>query len=224
MPEWMIKDKILEQYLTACKEANINDFKRDLRLTRIFEHCSEAVGYKYLRNVIKDNAQLLDIEFTNDLYGNPVIHDYETIKASASTLQYIGVLSNIIKEFGSLNGKRIVEIGGGYGGQCRTILDIYKPDCYHIIDLPEVCELQMRYLEGLPVECFTEPTRQKYDLVISNYAISEIPDNSEYMEQIIAKSKHGYLTCNTEFVQLNFEHNKRSDIKGESINNYILTW
>ena len=223
--EWMVKDKVLTDYLQACKEADLSNFKRDARLKKIFEHSTERQGIDYLNKVYQENISLFDNEFTNDKIGGANKYFSDKVEYSPSTLQYIGVLSNLITHFGSLDNLRIVEIGGGYGGQARTILDIYKPACYHIIDLYEVTLLQSRYLKEFDcVDCFTQPTGQEYDLVISNYALSEIKDNDEYMKQVVMKSKHGYITCNTDFVKLPFEHKRLPDIPSEAKENYILVW
>lgn len=138
--------------------------------------------------------------------------------------QYITVMNRIVELFGSLDKFRICEIGGGYGGQAKVILDNYNPACYHMIDLPEPLALQQRYLNGYPVELFSEPTGQKYDLVISNYAISEIPDNKLYIDEVLRKSLHGYITCNTDLVKLDWSHQKLPDIPGERKTNYVLVW
>jgi len=220
MLEWIVKGQTLESYLQACRDAvkNITTFKRDERLHAIFEHCPKHIADEYYKIIPQ---WLLNKGFTNDFYGSPRLHNYGTKKFSTSTLQYIGVLANLVRMFGSLEGMRIVEIGGGYGGQCRTICDVYGVECYHIIDLPEVCELQRKYCAA---ECYTKPTGQQYDLVISNYALSEIVDNKLYIDEVVKKAKHGYLTCNTDFVQLDFEHSRVNDIIGERETNYILTW
>lgn len=219
-PEWMITGNDLTGYLQACREADINDFKKDQRLNKIFEHCSYAQGKEYMRLILKQTPHLLNNKFTNDDKGNPTLFNIMGRLFSPSTLQYIGVLSNLIKLFGSLDDLKILEIGGGYGGQCKTIMDVYKPACYDIIDLPEVCELQRRYCQA---ECFEHVTAGDYDLVISNYALSEIRYNEIYIEQL-AKCKHGYITCNTDFVQLDFPHRRLPDISTEAANNYILVW
>ena len=220
MLNWIVKGQQLENYLQACRDAvkNITTFKQDERLHAIFEHCPKSIADEYYK-IIPD--ELLNRGFTNDFYGSPKLHNYGQKKFSTSTLQYIGVLSKLIELFGSLDGMRIVEIGGGYGGQCRTIYDMFTPECYHIIDLPEVCELQRRYCQA---KCFTEPTGQQYDLVISNYALSEIVNNKLYIDEVVKKSEHGYLTCNTDFVKLDFEHTRLPDITGERETNYILIW
>lgn len=222
MPEWMIKGRELADYLQACKEADLSNFKRDKRLTKVFEHCSKEIGQAYY-DELPNLHNKINI-FSNDKFGCPIIYKYGIDFYSPSTLQYIYVLHKLTQLVGSLTNIRICEIGGGYGGQACTIFDIYKPVCYHIIDLPEVCELQRRYLNGLPVECFTEPPGQEYDLVISNYALSEIPENTQYVNEVLRKSKHGYITCNTEFVNLDWPHTRLPDIKGEAEFNYILVW
>lgn len=133
-------------------------------------------------------------------------------------------LQNIVKNFGSLDGMRICEIGGGYGGQAKAILDVYKPASYRIIDLLEVCKLQSRYLLGTIVTPSPLLYNEDYDLVISNYALSEIPDNKLYIDEVVKRSKHGYITCNTDFVKLDFPHSRHPDIEGERETNYILVW
>jgi putative sugar O-methyltransferase len=225
MPEWMVTESIIKDYLTACKEADINDFKRDKRLTAIWEHCPKHVAWQYYLFIMDNLAELLEYNYTNDKRGNPLLHEFDKYKFSTSTLQYIGVMVNIIKLCKiTLDGKRIVEIGGGYGGQCMTIMDIFKPKCYHIIDLPEVSDLQSRYLAGYKgVKCLTKASGEEYDLVISNYALSEIKDNNDYIDQVCMKSQSGFITCNTDFVTI--PHAKRHpDMKGERETNYILTW
>lgn len=176
--KWMIKDKALEDYLKACKDADVSN--------------------------IQNNAVLMRMFNTNERYQ---LH-----------------LDNIINHFGSLSYNRVCEIGGGYGRLAEMIYDKFKPACYHIIDLPEVCDLQCRYLSGKPIECFTEPKDEDYDLVISNYALSEILDNKPYIDKVLSRSKHGYITCNTNMVKLDWPHERYPDIKGERETNYILIW
>jgi hypothetical protein len=104
----MVKGKTLDNYLQACKDAvnNITTFKSDQRLHPIFEHCPKAIADEYYK-IIPD--ELLNHGFTNDFYGDPIMHRYGQKRFSTSTLQYIGVLSNLIKHFGSLKDKSIVK-------------------------------------------------------------------------------------------------------------------
>ena len=227
MPEWIVKGQLMSAYLQGCKDADMDKFKLDNRLTAIWEHCSTSIANQYLINIKQDNPWLLDKIFTNDIKGGSKIVDFSDFRGSPSTLQYIGVLSNLIREFGPLTGMNILEIGGGYGGQALTIMDVYNPGSYDMLDLPEVLGLQRRYLNNVLI---TNKTRyysaiqyKKYDLVISNYAVSEITNNEKYIEQM-KLCKHGYITCNTDLVNLPFEHKKIKDVKGERETNYILIW
>ena len=220
----MVKGTWLDEYLQACRDANMNTFKRDLRLNRIFEHASIEQGLAYLDLIKTNNPQLLQYKFTNDDTGGAQVYDYGNGHIfSPSTLQYIGVLSNLITRFGSLDGMHIVEVGGGYGGQCKTVWDMFKPKVYTIVDLPEVTALQLKYLSGTGVRVMSVPPTGEYDLFISNYALSEIPNNTEYID-LARRCKHGYITCNTDFVQLDWPHEKIPDIYTERETNYILIW
>ena len=221
---WMVKGAVLNEYLDACKNADLKTFKRDIRLNRIFEHASVEQGKAYLDLILMQTPELLRNVFTNDMQGSPVIYDYGAGNIfSPSTLQYIGVLSNLITRFGSLDGKRIVEVGGGYGGQCRTVWDVYKPDAYRLVDLSEACELQVRYLKDTNVRATSIIPDGEFDIFISNYALSEIPNNDSYID-LARRCKHGYITCNTDMVKLDWPHERIPDIITERETNYILIW
>lgn len=218
---WMVKGAVLNEYLDACKNADMTTFKSDIRLNRIFEHASVMQGAAYLYLILKQTPELLQHRFTNDDTGGAM--SYAALPYSPSTLQYIGVLSNLITRFGSLNGKRIVEVGGGYGGQCRTVLDVYRPDAYTLVDLSEACELQVRYLKDANVRATSIIPDGEFDLFVSNYALSEIPNNDAYID-LARRCKHGYITCNTDMVKLDWPHERIPDIITERETNYILVW
>lgn len=228
---WMVRDKTLSDYLQACEEAsrNLKNFKRDSRLTTIFEHASYQIGLEYHKLISKQNVDLFSNQglFDGDEIGNPEIFDYYGLNTSPNTLQYIGVLSNLIDHFGKLKEWNIIEIGGGYGGQCQVIQSQFEVESYTIIDLPEPSKLQKAYLSKFNVvkSCVTEIPSGEWDLVISNYALSEIKDplQSEYIEKICDRSKHGYITCNIPIISLT-QGKTYPDIKGERKTNFIQVW
>jgi phospholipid N-methyltransferase len=80
-----------------------------------------------------------------------------------------------------------------------------------------------------------------YDLVISNYAFSELPSQLQirYIEKILSRSKRGYLTMNTGKTDASRDQNKLTleDLRGylpefevlnevplTSPNNYLIVW
>ncbi len=103
-----------------------------------------------------------------------------------------------------MNNFDIIEIGAGYGGQCKIISDVFCSASYTIIDLDTVLPLAKKYLAKLNIENVIYMTPQQinkdkeFDLVISNYAFSECARHTqdEYIEKILSKSTRGYLTCN----------------------------
>lgn len=246
--QWMVRDQVITNYLSACKEASeneekFNQFKTDDRYTAILEHVSKKIADSYFKSVLENNAELINNKsfYDNDNFGSPILNLFNSgrvhARCSNSTMQYIGVLSNLIKEFGSLDNMSMVEIGGGYGGQCVIIQGVFDIKSYTIIDLLEPTLLQKKYLskfkenksetatvEGLPIK--------EYDLVISNYALTEIlePLQTEYVKNILLNSKHGYITCNgninaVDLIKEKFSTFKISnDIEGEKESNYIITW
>jgi len=200
-------------YPEICLKASQNEevfqrFKKIKEYTQILEHTSIEYGQNYIDIIRRDNPILLTKENmskfkTNDLYGGSSPHNYGEIDISPSTLRYIKVLSDLIKLFGDLNNFKIAEIGGGYGGQCKIINDYFNIKDYHIMDIPEANQLTKKYLNRLNVKNFrnsyyTDINIEKYDLVISNYAYTELDRElmDVYKKLVIDGSDNGYITCN----------------------------
>lgn len=188
----------LERYLAVCKLAAEYDaifkvFKRSNDYRVILEHVSKKHGKQYL-TVIKEN----------DLRGSPITYRYDVGRFSPTTLRYIKVLVDLKNIFGDLKNFHIVEIGAGYGGQCKIISDVFNVSSYTIIDLEPVLPLIQKYLMKLNVKnviYLTQPKAgdaEKYDLVISNYAFSECLKSAQddYMHSILYRAKRGYITYN----------------------------
>jgi hypothetical protein len=131
---------------------------------------------------------------TNDSIGNPNTSTYPACGTiSPTTLRYIKVVSDLSK---ILKDKiKIIEIGGGYGGQCKIIHDYCKPSKYTMIDLAEPAKLQEKYLKNFGIKVNSN-IAVKYDLCISNFAFSECYRDiqEKYIENILLKSKKGYIT------------------------------
>ena len=75
-----------------------------------------------------------------------------------------------------------------------------------MFDLPPVLKLASKYLESHVLNsayrlCTLNQSdgSEAYDLVISNYAFSELPSGvqTKYIEKVMLKSRRGYLTMNS---------------------------
>lgn len=185
-------------------------FKRDLTYRRVLEHVTKAQGQAYL-NVLKERddgllSEALGSVLLSDSVGNPVKYDYEGVDVllSPTTLRYLKVASDLRSLFGR-GLEEVVEIGCGYGGQCLVNERLLGYRRSTLFDLPFVNELIKRYLNGTLMDgayrtvTINESLPQPYDLVISNYAFSELPKALQqvYINKVIANAKRGYLTMNS---------------------------
>lgn len=239
------RDLILQKYLKVCVEASENEeyfstFKSNVDYKEVLEHLSYELGLEHLNLISKNNPNLLEVGnfFDNDLYGSPETYFYGNKRISPTTLQYISVLSNLIDLYASLDSFQIVEIGAGYGGQCKIINDYFSTK-YTLIDFEECSSLQKKYLSNFSFandfEFFNPenfPTKT-WNLVISNYALSEVSeeDQLDYVEKICLNSDHGYITANQplngiELIKEKFSETFKisKDISGERNTNYLITW
>lgn len=241
-------------YKQICKMAYENDevfktFKQDNNYNFVLEHTDQNVGLGYINYIKNTKIDLsnLDKFKENDEQGSPIKYMYEQPFGliSATTLRYIKVLSEIEMIFGSLNGKKIVEIGVGYGGQSKMIMDYFNIAEYNYVDLPEVLNLTQKYLkkynyENINFYGYENLPDTEYDFIISNYAFTECNRDIQniYLDKIINKSKMGYITGNYIGQYFNVDTmskyeiqekiNKKSSFIEEvpltHQNNYILIW
>ena len=201
------------KYLKVCHDAATDEktfktFKSHPDYNVMLEHVSFLQGQGYLFEINKECPSLLEhiTKFaTNDQIGNPRTYHVKEIGTdmSPTTLRYVKVLADLSNIFGVLDNMRIVEIGVGYGGQCKIINDITELMSYTLVDLPEVLTLATKYLSVFGIKNVItknpeDDMEDGYDLCISNYAFTEVDRHYQdiYAEKIIKHSTRGYVTCN----------------------------
>lgn len=203
-----------DEYTSFCEMASTQDevfqtFKCDPRYRKVLEHVTPAEGLAYLNLIVQNYPFLgtfLDAFRSNDSVGAPIMHDFGEPFGSWSptTFRYAKVAGDLLTMFENLEGFDIAEIGAGYGGQCLLLSKLLRWRSYTIFDLPSVQKLQRRYLSefGVPNVAFESVEKLErgkgYDLVISNYALSECARavQDRYLEKVLDGSSRGYLTCN----------------------------
>lgn len=203
-----------ESYKRICESASKDDtvfdtFKTHSDFIPILEHVNKDQGngyIDYIENSTEFTQEILDKVRINDKFGGTKFEEYKEPfnNISPSTLRYLKVALELKEIFGDLSRKKIIEIGGGYGGQSLVLQSIFDSVEYSIIDLPEVTMLAKTYLSKnsienvnfYSVEDVVEPF--EVDLVISNYAISECTKVIQkiYIDNILKNAKHGYITYN----------------------------
>ena len=137
--------------IEAVKDDNIfNKFKSDPRYIAITENVSIDNGRIYAQDIqaYDIDSDLIEAFKENDIVGGANIVNYGEPfgNISPSTLRYIQNALDISYFFGEGELHKIVEIGAGYGGLCKTISCLCDFEEYHIYDMKEACGLQEKYL------------------------------------------------------------------------------
>jgi len=201
-----------KDYPAFCAEAAADSeifatFRRAKDYSEILEHVSDHLGKRYLKVIRQDPSILAAAAATcaSDTVGDPITFHYPGLgNASPTTLRYLKVAADLKRHFGSGDWSRILEIGVGYGGQCRVLCAIFPVTAYTMVDLPPVLDLTAKFLSASAIDTpisfisadATQPAQS--DLLISNYAFSELRREvqEEYFEQFVEGAEKGYMTFN----------------------------
>jgi len=191
-------------------ESKFNKFRRIYNYREILEHVDFKQGEMYLERTIKLGGRDCLNNFPSSLkenVGRPWVFTYPVLgNVSPTSLRYFAVTQELRARFGDPKSAAIAEIGAGYGGQCLSIQQTWSVRKYFIYDLPNVQKLIIKYIEQIqPSDSIVmkqlddDPTDDVLDLVISNYAFSELPleVQKKYLEKVILKSKRGYMIMNS---------------------------
>lgn len=236
-------DKFYAKYNQLCSDAVKDDavfanFRQDQTCITVVDSSWKEVGDTCIDVIIDNEIDLFDKFVTSDSVGNPVTHYYEKIGLSFSpnTLRYGKILADLIEYFGSLNRMNIIEVGVGYGGQCKIIHDLYQPKSYTLLDYPEVLQLSKKYLNHFGVNVtlrdMMDTAKGHYNLFISNYAFSEIERRWQifYCQHIIRYVPKGFMICNvlTEREIIDLMDKKNYYILPEypqtGVHNFVYIW
>lgn len=209
-------------YLKTINDENdFLNFKSSENLTYMTEHRNyRKYGAKWLIHINKlnmiSNNELSELLLLNDKYGNPEKFQFDSSlpNCSSNSLKYVyfGLLiaKDIINK--NLNDIDIIEIGGGYGGQCiilqkiLSLLDI-KINKYCLIDLENVVDFQKKYISkhNMSEKCvFLTSERYKdykfntSSYLLSSYSLSEIPKTyrQNYYDNLFKYVYYGFIVWN----------------------------
>jgi hypothetical protein len=201
-----------ESYLDVCRRGPLDsrifaDFRRNPSYISVLEHVSPEQGREYLRLLSPAGRASRNIieGAKNDIVGNPAVMCLDSgVMISPTTLRYLKVADDVEKHFGSLDGADVVEIGVGYGGQCRILDSLFKIKSYTLVDLRPVLNLAGEFLSNFPLRCglrfltMNELSPQAYDFALSNYAFTELSREIQevYFSKVLEQTQSGYITYN----------------------------
>lgn len=189
------------------KSHDITDFRDNQALKAFVENVTKKLAMEYIPYIDTENPLLEKILDNLDTFGKVSKEEFiinnKTYSLSPTTIRYLGY-AGMMKELLKKSTK-VIEIGGGYGGQAQVILNLYPNiNSYQIVDLEDVKKLQKDYLiNTLPISLFSKVSfantcDKSYDLLIANYSLAEFsaPIVQEYMKYLRA-SKYGFIIWNT---------------------------
>ena len=210
------------EYEAICTKAVADDatfatFKSEPAYQDVLEHVSYEVGRCYEHRLSVDYPALIADEglraavTTSASLGSPTVFAYgEWGTCSPTQLRYLCVRGDLEKLCGSLEKLKIVEVGGGYGGQAQVCVagqDAAK--AYRVLDLPCVERLCRKYIQtALPERSKRFRTGRRFlrdwdviqdsfDVFHSNFALSELPRHIQkpYVE-LAQRTPFGFVTWN----------------------------
>ena len=232
-----------DSYLSKC---DINNFKHNDNFNYMTEHLGENQvehAREYLleiRNLnLIDNTTINNLINVNDEIGNPVKYkiEDEIIECSPNTIKYIyfGLLNIKYILDDNKNITDVIEIGGGYGGQCVILLKLFELfniniNSYTLIDLNNVISFQNKYINLISPQnkcCFVkfeDVHLYKFNInsyLFSSYSLSELNDQVRqfYYDSLFKYISYGLLVWNTQtidipkkYICLEKEYNGNRDI------------
>lgn len=218
-------------HVPVCREALVNEdvfntFKSNSSFTTILEHTNEGYSFIFLERIKNEFPDLFnkidwDKISENDLIGSPHLVNYPDIPTenkmfSPSTIAYTFKALDILRHMDSLKIKevKVLEIGAGYGGQCKILFDLaglfkIKIKSYTMVDLYYPSKLQEKYLTSLryvdnvyyqQFEHLKDSSQilNSFNYLISIYALSEFDKNTrEFYTSILGNNYDYYLLWNT---------------------------
>jgi putative sugar O-methyltransferase len=210
--QWNAEDVFGSRFLTSCHEIVSNDsvfnrFKQneDFKTVIANDSLSKIITDQIYKSIISDNEIMNNIHQykTNDNIGLPTLYHYPILEyISPGTMYFIYILIDLKRHFEDIHTFNIVEIGSGYGGQAKILLD-YGIQSYSMIDISptlDVCKKYLNKFEYINTSFYTpdEIIQTSYDLVISNWCFSEFDRNGIdfYIESVIKYCKNGYFMMN----------------------------
>jgi putative sugar O-methyltransferase len=213
---WEAEEKYANEYLEICRRAVEDDeifakFKSIQGYKNILEHVTPRQGHEYLEiaMAMSEDALIENIDAfkENDEIGTPDKFSYDKIgKISPTTIRYIKNVFEMATLLQDTPVSRVVEVGGGYGGLCKTLSVVCDFDEYILVDLPEAVEVQRKYLSCFPelfakckfISCDDLEEIKDVDLFISNYALSECDYDTQvnYYDKLVSNSKFAYIIYN----------------------------
>lgn len=198
-------------YLAVCLLAKqdpnvLVKFKRCHEYRLVLEHVTRYQGIQYLERINENSIVLQNLRTVSALeIGEPFRFKFNDVGLCSPTqIRYAKIIQDFQNLFDLNQVKNVAEIGIGNGGQAAQLCNLIKLENYNFIDLKPVLDITKLLISNYDFDCkFHYLTPEELepistDLVISNYAFSELNKKSQdaYLSKVIKNSKRGFMLYN----------------------------
>ena len=204
------------EYATFCELASQHDeifshFRSHPAYRAVLEHVPHWLAVKYAR-LLKNNDSYSKTLEKIDRFGTPWKFHYRFFgEVSPTALRYCFFTETIMDLFPRAKFTSVCEIGSGFGGQILALSDRFSLEEVTLVDIPPALSLTSKFLNSVGVafrlnlNSPSESNEKEFDLLVSNYAFSELNRKYQdwYIKNYILKSKNGFILWNKlSFVEL----------------------
>jgi putative sugar O-methyltransferase len=202
----------------AAEDARFARFRRGIRHRVIVEAAPVGEARHHMARLLRQTphyADLFERFRTLDRVGGPAMAEFPPHGWFApNTVRYLRYISDCETRFGALDGATVVEIGVGFGGQCKLFFDRFALARYVLIDLrgplllarrvltetlgPETVAERVTFIEADRAGSLDELPPGRFDLAISTLAFSECHRSIQqaYIDHVFARARCGYIHRN----------------------------
>ncbi len=209
--DWSVPSRIVSGFVAECHEL-LAEPERLARF-RVPGECPfiqgvvDNTGPGYAEELWRQAELLFDAQsilpacHKADAVGSPETAELPCgTEISGTTARYAFICGVLHRLFGDLDGKRVAEIGGGYGGLACLLLESYPALDYACYDLPTASRLQQEFLKLSGVDL----TRAQWpyvafpracDIIVSTCAFAELGPHAMawYMDFVMSQSPAGMI-------------------------------
>lgn len=171
-----------------------NNFSKDIQKCELKDLMQNQ---SFMQTMFSSQFETEEYKYLQNEYCLDEIYSlcYETIEnmPESNNIHQLYHLTRFLQYADKSKFSNITEFGGGYGSMCLVINRLLKPQGYNIIDLPELSDLQARYLSEHKVKANLVNSLnglESGEIFIALWSLSETPEElrKEYLHKLNYKN------------------------------------
>ena len=150
-----------------------------------------------------DESHISRYYYTDGYHKRSVSRSVRTANVSRSLLRHsakprVKALRAVLP--GGIDGRRVLDIGCGYGAIISTLRDEYDCDVVGLDPAPQAAEHARRFfeLELTPVTLQDYQTARPFDVILAIHSLEHVPDPAAFLRktgELLAPGGHVFLEC-----------------------------